>query len=128
ALSTRAAPSTATSAKDVAETEELAEDVVEILEDAGVKTPAGRRTAYSGVTEPVVHAALFGVGQNGVGLAAFFELLFRVRIVRIPVRMVLQRQLAVSALDLLIARASLDAEHLVVISFYVTRQSWILAN
>jgi len=80
------------------------------------------------MAKAIVHAAFLGVRQDGIGLAAFFELFFRVRIVRIAVGMVLQRQLAVSAFDLLLARAPLDPKYLVVISFYVARQSLTLAN
>lgn len=127
-LSTRAAAAAAASAKDVAEAEELAEDVVEILENASVKAAASCRAAYTGMPEAVIHAALFGVGQDRIGLAALLKFFFGIRIVGIAVRMVLQRQLAVSALDLLLARAPLDPKYLVVVSFYVARQSLTLAN
>src|SRR6185437_15775390 len=128
ALGTCTAASATASAKDVAEPEELAEDVVEVLENAGIKAATSSRAPYARMPEPVIHASFFGVGQDGVSLATFLELFFRIRIIRIAVGMELQRQLAVRALDFLLARAPLDAEHLVIISFYVARQSLTLAK
>src|SRR6185503_4083171 len=106
----------------------LAEDVVEVLENAGIKSAASGSATDTGVPKTVVHAPLFGVGQYGIRLAAFLELLFGVRVVRITVGMVLQRQLAIGALDLLIACAPLDAQYVVIISFYVTRQGFALSR
>ena len=57
------------------------------------------------MTKAVVRCTLFAVSENRVGFAAFFELFFRVGIVGVAVGMVLQRQLAVGAFDLLIGRA-----------------------
>jgi hypothetical protein len=42
--------------------------------------------------------------------------------------MILQRQLAVGALNLLIRCAPLDAQYFVIISFYVTWQGFALSN
>ena len=55
-------------------------------------------------------AALFRIGENRVRLAAFFEFFFRIGIVGIAVRMELQRQLAIGALDLLIGRPTLHTQ------------------
>ena len=126
-LGTSAPGPTSTPAEQVAEAEELAEDVVEILEYAGIESGASRRSAYSGVTKAVIHAALFRIGKDGISLAAFLELFFRIGIVRIAVRMKLHGQLAIGALDLLIAGAALHAQDFVIISFDVTRQSSTLS-
>ena len=73
-----------------------------IVEDRRVESAAAAVAANSGVTKAVVAGALFAVSQNRVGFAALFEFLFRFGIVGIAVGMVLQRELAVGALDLLI--------------------------
>ena len=69
-----------------------------------------------GVAEAVVGRPLVGVGEDRVGLGRFLELLLGVLVARIAVGMVLQRQLAVRALDLLVAGRPGDAEDLVVVA------------
>src|SRR5205814_10593648 len=119
------APASAASAGQIAEAEKFAEDVAEILEYGWIKARASSCPAtHSGMTEAVVHASLFSIGKHGVGFAALFELLFRIGVIRIPVRMVLQRQFAIRAFDLLFARSALDTQHLVIISFHVCWQSF----
>ncbi len=73
------------------------------------------------MAEAVIARAFLLVGQDRVCLAAFLELFLRVGIVRIAVGMVLQRQFAISALDLDIGRGATDTEYLVVIAFSVCR-------
>jgi hypothetical protein len=77
--------------------------------------------------EAVVSAAFVGIRQNGVSFAALLELLFRVGIVGIAVRVELQRQFAVGALDFLLVGAPGNPEDLVVIAFYVAGQNRIVA-
>ena len=55
-----------------------------------------------GVAEAVVQAALLAVGEHGVGFRGFLERFFGLVIAGIAVGMILQRELAVRALDLLI--------------------------
>ena len=88
----------------VAESEEIAEDVLEIVEDRPVKPSESLAGAIgnSGVTKTVIAGALLGIGKDRIGLAALLEALFRVRIIGVAVRVILQRELAVGALDLLI--------------------------
>ncbi len=62
---------------------------------------AGGGAAEAGVAEAVVHVPLVGVGEDRVRLGRFLELVFGGLVAGIAVRMVLQRQLAVRALDLL---------------------------
>jgi hypothetical protein len=69
------------------------------------------------VTEAIVEAALLLVGQNGVGLGRFLEAFLGVAVVRVAIRMMLQRQLAIGALDLLIGGRALDPEDVVVVAF-----------
>ena len=76
----------------------------------------------------VVHGALVGVGEHGIGLADFFELFFRVRIIRIAVGMVLQRQLAIGALEFDLGDRAGHAQHFVVIAFCVRGQDKNLSS
>ncbi len=71
---------------------------------------------HAGVSEAIVDAALVAVGQNRVGLGRLLEAFFGLVIVRIAIGMVLQRELAVRALDLLVRRLTLDAEDFVVVA------------
>ena len=74
------------------------------------------------MTEAVVARALLAVGKNGVGLAAFLEALFRLRIAGVAIGVVLQRQLAIGALELLVAGRAGDAQNLVIVAFSVAGQ------
>ena len=75
------------------------------------------------MTEAVIGRPLVGVGQDRISLAAFFEFFFRVRVVGVAIRMKLQRQLAVGALDLLFAGFSGNPQYFVVVAFYVAGQN-----
>ena len=114
------------SAEQVAKTEEVAENLAEVL-DRGIEPRRSSNSTDPGMTETVVSGALVDVRQNGVGLAALFELFFRVRIVGIAVGVKLQRQFAVGALDFLLAGPAGNPEDLVVIAFYVASQNRIFA-
>src|ERR1019366_324360 len=111
-------------AEHVAKSEEVAEDVVEIVEYRGVESAVAARPAgNSRVTKAVVACALFAVGENRVGFAALLEALFGGRIVGITVGMVLQSEPAIGALDFLVVGRAADAQHFVVIAFYVGSQN-----
>jgi hypothetical protein len=119
-----AAPASGPSAKNIAESEEVPEDVAEIVENCGIKTAAApRTTAYSGVTETVIERTFLIVSQDCISLARLFEFLLGIGIVRIPVGMELHGELAVGAFDLLIACATRQTENVVIIAFYVTGQN-----
>ena len=122
-LRARTAGAAAASGKHVAEAEELAKDLAEILEGIRIEAAAGASGADSGVAKAVVGGTLVGIGENGVGLSALLELFFRVRVVRVTVGMVRERELAVGALDLHFGRGAGDAENLVVVAFSVTGQN-----
>ena len=115
------ATSTSLAAKHV--TEDVAEDVLKV---DGIEAAKARAScvAYTCVAEAIVACALLAVGKNGVCLAAFLEALFRLRIIGIAVRMVLQRQLAIGALDFLVDGGARDAQDLVVITFHCGGQNW----
>jgi hypothetical protein len=101
----------ALAAKHIAE--DVAEDILKVGEDGGVESAGttARAAGDAGMTEAVVARALLAVGENGVGLAALLEALFRFRIAGIAVRMVLQGKLAIGALDFLIAGGTRDAQN-----------------
>jgi len=129
ALNAAAAPSA--TAEGIPEPEEFAEDVAEILEHAGVESGALRScAAESGVAIAIVNRSLFGVGQDRVSFADFFKPLLRVRIIRIAVGVVLQREFAVRALEFDLSDRAGDAQNLVVVSLCVCRQKrpFLLSN
>lgn len=107
--------------------EEAAEQIaqVEILEDGRIdsSTKPAACTAYSSVPELVIALAFVLIHEDGIGFAAFLELLFGIRVIGIAVRMVLQREFAVRALDLAIARRAGDAEYFVIVTFGISGQS-----
>ena len=69
------------------------------------------------MAEAVVQCALFRVGKHRVRLGRALELFFGLGIARIPVRVVLHRQLPICAFDFDLGRRSHDAEDLVVVAF-----------
>ena len=70
------------------------------VKTVGSKPPALAGAADAGVAEAIVGRALLRVGEHGVRLGRFLELLLGGLVAGIAVRVVLQRQLAVGALDL----------------------------
>ena len=117
----RPAAAASASTEKISKAQEVTEDFAEVLDYVGVKTAGA--AVYTGVTESVVGGAFVGIGQDTVGLAALFELLLRVGIVRVAIGMELQRQFAVGTLDLLVAGFAGNPEHFVVVAFYVAGQS-----
>src|SRR5215470_18023118 len=69
------------------------------------------------MTEPVITRATFGVREDAVGLVDLLKLLLRRMIAGVAIRVELQRQFTISALQLLLRCAPVDAEGLVIISF-----------
>ena len=117
ALSAAAAASAA--AKNLSQAEEVAEDVAEV---GGVEARSGA-SAQSGVAEAVVDVALFRIRQYCVSFTALFEFFFRIGIVGIAVRMELQRQFAVGALEFLLGCRAGYAQNLIVVAFSVAGQN-----
>jgi hypothetical protein len=118
----RTAAPARTAAKKISETEKVPEDFADILKDRGVE-PARSSAADGGMPEAVVCGSLVCVRQDRISLAAFLEFLFSVGIVRIAIRMKLQRQLAIGALDFLLVSFAGDPEYFVVVAFYVASQN-----
>ena len=79
--------------------------------------PAADRRIDAGVPELVVRGALARIGQDLVGFLRFLEFLFRRLVVRIAIRMVLHRELAIRLLEVVVGGVAIDAEHRVVITF-----------
>ena len=124
-LRARTAPS-ALLTEGIAETEDVAKDVLEIVEHRGIETAiAGRWTIaiLTRMSETVIPRSLFAIDQHGIGFAALLELFFRLGIVRVAVGMVLQRQFAVGTLDLLLAGGTGNTQDFVVIAFDISSQS-----
>ena len=108
--------------------EDLAEDVAEgVGEAAEALRPAAeaarprpgteaRRRVDAGVPELVVGGALLGVGEDLVGLLRLLEFLLGTLVVRVAVRVVLHRELAVGLLDVLFGRVPVDAQNRVVVA------------
>lgn len=120
ALRAAPAPSAPSSAKEIAETEEVAEDVAEILEHTRIEARRrGCGGTHPGVSEAIVKPAFFLISQNRVGFAAFLELFLCVWIIRIAIGMVLKRKFTIGAFDLHVGGGTTDAQNLVVITFAV---------
>jgi len=66
-----------------------------------------------GVAVLVVGSAFLRIGEDFVGFLRFLEVLFRLGIVRIAVRMVLHGQLAVGLLDFILGGVAVDAEDVI---------------
>src|SRR5215831_16449465 len=109
---------TPAAAEEVAEPEhvaEVAEDVFEPGEDAGIEAAGTRRRAHARVAKAIIGRAFLDVGKHRIGLGAFLEFLLGGVIARIAVRVIFERQFPVGALDFGIGRRPLDAEDLVVV-------------
>jgi hypothetical protein len=118
-----AAATTSALAEHIAETEDVAEDVSEVLEDGGIEsgwTPGA--SAHAGVPEAVIQRSLLPIREDCVRFRDLLELVFRLRIVRIAVRMIRHRKLAVSALDFNLGGRAGDTEDFVKIAFCISGQ------
>ena len=112
----RPRPPASAPAKQVAEAEEVAQDVAEIGKLVGIETAATPRALQTGVAEAVVSCPLLRVAQYAVRFGSFLETVLGGRVVGVAVRVILERQLAVSALDILFAGIPAETENLVIIS------------
>ena len=113
----RIASAARAAAEDVAE--DVAERIGKAAEALGPAAAESARTlAEPGVTEAVVGRALAGVGQHFVGFLRFLELLFGYLgvAVRVAVRVMLHRELAIGLGDVLFGRVLRHAEDFVVIA------------
>ncbi len=102
----RPAAPAAPPAKNILESEEVSENILEFVEDglvdAAIKAAAGKPR----VTEAVIGGALLRIGKNRVGFRRLAEFFLRFLLgLRVAVRMPLQRRFAIGGLDLIRARA-----------------------
>lgn len=119
------ASSLRTPTKNIAESEKVAENIAEIVEDRRIKTGPARAgtSVHARMAEAVVERTLFVVGKDGISFARLFEFLLGVGIVWIAIGMELHGKLAVSALDLLIARPPWQAKDVVIVALHITGQN-----
>jgi hypothetical protein len=111
-----------TASEEISEAEKVPENLADVLKNSGVEA-ARSPTAHGSVSEAVVCRPLVRVGKDRVGFAAFFEFLFCVGIIRVAIRMKLQRQPAIGALDLLLVSFAGNPENFVIVAFYVAGQN-----
>jgi len=113
----------------VAKSKNVAKDIAEILEDCGIESRrATARTAKPGVSKAVIQRSLLTVGQNRVSLGDLLELIFRLRIIGISVRMVRHRKLAIGALYFDFRGSASDTQHLIKIAFCIGGQNSPTSN
>src|SRR5580658_1898638 len=96
--------------------EQVAKDVADVYA-ARKRACAKSASAQPRVPVPIVGRALFGIAQHLVGFAHLLEFFFGRVIAWIPVRVMLERLLAIGTLQLLIARVARDTQDLVKIRF-----------
>ena len=101
--------------------EQVAEDVAQVDTAAEATEAARAATAHTRVPKSIVGSALVRIAQHLVRFTRLFELLFCGVIARVAVRVELHCQLAISALQLLVAGFTRNAQNLVVICFAHSR-------
>ena len=101
-------------ASRAAEAEEVAEDVGEIGEAFGTRPL--RRAGDAGMAEVIVPGALVRVAEHAVGFGGFLERGFRRMVAGIAIGMMFERELAIGALEIRVARVAVDTEDLVVVA------------
>ena len=99
--------------------EHLAEDFKRVVEPASWISTARSRArtgTKSGVTEAVISSAFLRIAEGFVGFAKFLEFFLGILVAGILVRMILERELAVSLFNFFFRSIPQNAEHLVVIA------------
>src|SRR6185369_13330080 len=111
----------ATPAKHITETKQVAENVFESAKSRRTPGSLARGAARNtGMTEAVVTFALLAVGQHAVSLRSFLELLLGTGVVGILVRVILDCEPPVGALNLLIRSGAANGKYFVIIAFVHT--------
>src|SRR5208282_2647652 len=109
---------TAVASENVAHAKQVAENVLKIFEDRGIEPAEAARLLDAGVAVAVVELALLRVRKNAIGLGRGAELLLRfLFVLRIPVRVPLQRGFAVCGFYLVLLRVARNTQDLVVVTF-----------
>ena len=110
-------------AEHVTKTENVAEDVPEILEYGGIESGwTSAASSHASMPEAVIQRSLLPIGEDCVRFRDLLELVFRLGIIRIAVRMIRHRKLAVSALDFNLGGRAGDTEDFVKIAFCISGQ------
>ena len=115
-----------------AATEKAAEDVAQVAEvepaRAAVCAASARAVAgvYPGKAELVIPRLFLRIGQHLVGLVDLLELLLRLFVAGVHVRMVLARQFFVGFFDLILRCTFADAQHLIIITFFLCHEPYLL--
>ena len=127
ALHARATAATTATPEHVAESKELSEDIAEILECCGIEARPPPTAAQSSMSVAIVGGSLVRIGEHGVSLAHFLEFFFRIRIIGIAVRMVLQGELAISALQFYFGNCASHTQYFIKVAFCVRGQNETLS-
>ena len=110
------------SPEDVAK--DLAEDVADVAEAGGVEPRSARRAVHASVAEAIVTLPLLGVRQHGVGFRGFLELLLRVRVAGVAIRVVFHGEPAVRFFHVRFRSAAVNAKDVVIVAFrHISRLS-----
>src|SRR5208282_3329907 len=114
-----AAPATTATrgAKEILETEKVAENIVEVLEDGAVKSALRARARQARMAVSIVNLALLRVAEDAVGFRGFAEIVFgHFLVIRVAVGMPLHRGFAISGLDLVDRSCLRQAQNFVIVS------------
>jgi hypothetical protein len=112
-----------------AESEEILEDIAEAGEDVFEPGKAGESgPAEAFVSVPVIKLTLLRVPEDLVSFRRLFEFFLRGFIPRVPVRMILESQLAVSFFDIRLIGAAGHAQDFVIIFLHHVRKCFLLQN
>ena len=107
--------------------QDIAEDIAENIAERGSGAKAEARgesaCAHTGMAELIVLGSFLRIREDFIGLGDFLELLFGLLIPGILVRMIADRQLPESLLDLRFRCIPMNSEHLVIIAFFTVCQN-----
>ena len=107
---------TARSAEHISKTEDIAKDVAEVGEDAGIKA-AGAGTQPC-MAESIVVSSFLSVAEHRIGLGSFLESLFGAFVSRIAIGMVLEGEFSIGALNFLFRCTTRNAQNVVEVAFF----------
>src|SRR6266581_1844284 len=102
-------------AADSAAAENFTENIERIMKTAAAETRASR--GEGGVAETIVGRAFIRVDEDIVSFAELLKFLLGMGVIGIFVRMKLDRELAISALDFLLRNVVLHTENIIIIAF-----------
>src|SRR5690554_6716393 len=97
--------------------EDVTENIAEHIAEIGRAMPAALAVVDACVAKLVVTRLFIGVREDLKGFVCFFEQVFGFLIIRIPIRVVLHGDAAVSFFQLGFRCIPADAEHLIIITF-----------